>query len=215
MQGNIYAYHRISTTAQHLDRGISELKEYFSKNNIILTRDIFCDMQTGKNFSRPAYLRLKKLLKERDTIYITEMDRLGRDKKAILRELRELQEKGVCIRILELPTTLVDYSNLKDNEMAKMMMETIGNMLIELYASFAEAEMHKREKRQIEGIAAMKERGEWERYGRPRKVSKIEFEKACKAKSKQEILKEYDICKSTFYRYKKEISLDMNMVKIK
>ena len=68
--------------------------------------------------------------------------------------------------ILELPTTLVDYSGMKD-DMATMMMETINNMLIEMYASFAHAEMLKRQKRQTEGIEAMKERGEWDKYGRP------------------------------------------------
>lgn len=47
--------------------------------------------------------------------------------------------------ILELPTTLVDYSGMKD-DMASMMMETINNMLIEMYASFAHAEMLKRHK---------------------------------------------------------------------
>ena len=43
-----------------------------------------------------------------------------------------------------------------------MMMETINNMLVEMYATFAHAEMQKREKRQREGIASMKERGEWQ-----------------------------------------------------
>lgn len=68
--------------------------------------------------------------------------------------------------ILALPTTLIDYSTFTD-EMAKMMMETVNNMLIEMYASLAHAEMLKRQKRQREGIEAMKERGEWDKYGRP------------------------------------------------
>ena len=71
--------------------------------------------------------------------------------------------------ILELPTTLVDYSSMKD-DMAAMMMETINNMLIEMYDSFAHAEMMKRQNRQTEGIQAMKERGEWDKYGRPSTV---------------------------------------------
>ena len=47
-------------------------------------------------------------------------------------------------------------------------METINNMLIELYATMAQAEIEKKEKRQQEGIAAKKARGEWEEYGRPK-----------------------------------------------
>ena len=40
--------------------------------------------------------------------------------------------------ILEIPTTTQDLSTL-DNSMAKMIMETINNMLIELYATMAQA----------------------------------------------------------------------------
>lgn len=41
---------------------------------------------------------------------------------------------------LELPTTLMDLSAM-DNAMARMIMETINNMLIELYATMAQAEI--------------------------------------------------------------------------
>lgn len=68
--------------------------------------------------------------------------------------------------ILELPTTCQDFSNL-GNEMAAMLMETVNNMLVELYASIAEAELLKKKKRQWEDIEAIKERGEWSKHGRP------------------------------------------------
>lgn len=71
--------------------------------------------------------------------------------------------------ILEIPTTLVDYSSL-DNTMAAMVMETVNNMLIETYTIFAQVEVEKKEKRQREGINAKKERGEWSDYGRPRLI---------------------------------------------
>lgn len=75
-----------------------------------------------------------------DALITTEIDRLGRTKQDTLDELRKLREKNVRVMALELPTTLMDYSSI-DNEMAKMMMETINNMMIELYASMAEAEI--------------------------------------------------------------------------
>ena len=43
-------------------------------------------------------------------------------------------------------TTLMDISKL-DNTMAQMLMETVNNMLIELYAAMAQAEIEKKEKR--------------------------------------------------------------------
>jgi len=161
----VYGYHRTSTAEQHLDRGIKEINEYCLSNNIELEY-IFTDQATGKNFNRPDYIQLKKQAKKGDIILITEVDRLGRNKQDTLNELRHFKDNAIRVMILELPTTLVDYSGMKD-DMASMMMETINNMLIEMYASFAHAEMLKRQKRQIEGIEAMKERGEWNKYGRP------------------------------------------------
>ena len=74
---------------------------------------------------------------------------------------------------MELPTTLMDISKL-DNTMAQMLRETVNNMLIELYATMAQAEIEKREKRQCEGIEAKKARGDWSDYGRPA-MSKTSF----------------------------------------
>jgi DNA invertase Pin-like site-specific DNA recombinase len=161
----IYGYHRTSTREQHLDRGIQEIDTYVKKHNLALD-EMFTDQQTGKNFDRPDYKVLKRIAKSGDTIIITEVDRLGRTKEDTLKELRYFKDNNVRILILELPTTLIDYSKL-DDVMAKMMMETINNMLIEMYASLAHAEMLKREKRQKEGIQAMKARGEFNKYGRP------------------------------------------------
>jgi len=102
----------------------------------------------------------------------------------------------------------VDHSGESDNELANMMMETINNMLIEMYATLAHAEMKKREKRQTEGIRAMKERGEWEKYGRPKAIDYNLFEKEyAKVMTKDlrpfECMKRLGLTKPTFYRYKK------------
>ena len=162
-----YAYHRTSTTDQHLDRGIAELEAFCKANNIELEK-IYTDQQTGKNFNRPRYQVLKEdILRSGDTLIITELDRLGRNKQDTLKELRYFQDKGIRVMILEIPTTTQDLSKL-DNSMAKMIMDTINNMLIELYATMAQAEIEKKEKRQSEGIETKKARGEWEDYGRPK-----------------------------------------------
>ena len=49
-------------------------------------------------------------------------------------------------------------------------METINNMLLELYAAMAQAEIEKKEKRQREGIDAKKNRGEFFRAKSPGRV---------------------------------------------
>lgn len=163
----VYGYHRTSTKEQHLDRGIQEIAVFCKENHYKLEK-IYTDQQTGKNFSRPRYTVLRDdILRDGDILIITEVDRLGRNKKDTVEELRVLAERNIRVMILEIPTTLQDLSKL-DNAMAKMILETVNHMLIELYAAMAQAEIEKKEKRQREGIEQMKERGEWDNYGRPR-----------------------------------------------
>lgn len=110
-----YGYHRISTKEQHLDRGIIEIKR-FCENQKIKLESIFTDKITGKNFDRPRYTVLvEDVLRVGDTLIITELDRLGRNKQEILKQLRFLEEKGVRVMVLELPTTLFDLSQMENN----------------------------------------------------------------------------------------------------
>lgn len=109
--------------------------------------------------------------------------------------------------VLELPTTLIDLSQM-DNSLARLMIETINNILIELYASLAQAEMEKKEKRQKEGIEAKKLRGEWEDYGRPHAMEQEKFEqefmKIVRGEMKPvELRRELGLTSSTYYRYRK------------
>lgn len=202
----VYGYHRVSTAEQHLDRGIEEIENY-CKNNALKLEKIFCDKQTGKNFDRPRYQVLREdVLRSGDVLIITELDRLGRDKISTLKEIRFFQENGIRLMVLELPTTLMDMSAM-DNKLATLMLQTINNMMIELFASMAEAELDKKQKRQREGIEQMKNRGEWDRYGRPAAMDFSVFKEAYQqvidgSKKPFELMRELGLTKSTFYRYK-------------
>lgn len=200
-----YGYHRTSTREQHLDRGITEITAYCEQNQLELER-IFTDQQTGKNFNRPRYQVLKEdVLRSGDELIITEVDRLGRNKRDTLKELQYFRDHNIRVKILELPTTLMDISKL-DNTMAQMLMETVNNMLIELYAAMAQAEIEKKEKRQREGIEAKKARGDWDDYGRPSAIDiedfKIQYQRVIGGQIRPtELMKQLGISKSTYYRY--------------
>ena len=204
-----YGYHRTSTREQHLDRGIAEITAYCKQNQLELER-IFTDQQTGKNFNRPRYKVLKEdVLRSGDELIITEVDRLGRNKRDTLKELQYFRDHNIRVKILELPTTLMDISKL-DNTMAQMLMETVNNMLIELYAAMAQAEIEKKEKRQREGIEAKKARGDWDDYGRPSAIDiedfKIHYQKFIDGQMRPtELMKQLGISKSTYYRYVERI----------
>lgn len=204
------AYHRTSTKEQHLDRGIMEIEKFCRERGIELWKNkVYADQSTGKNFERPKYQILKQeVLEEGDTLIITEIDRLGRDKQGTLRELQYFKNAGIRVMVLEIPTTCVDYGAYQEG-IAAMMMETINNMLLEMFASLAQAEMDKRVKRQQEGIAAMKARGEWEKYGRPRVMTQEEFNKEYQKLEVGmvrpfELMRQLGLSKGTFYRYIKE-----------
>lgn len=203
----VYGYHRTSTSDQHLTRGITAIQEYCKTNNLQLT-EMFTDQQTGKNFNRPDYAVMKRIAKNKgDIIIVSELDRMGRNKEDTLNELQHYKSLGVRIMILEIPTTLIDYSAMGD-DMAALIMQTVNNMLIEMYATFAHAEMQKREKRQREGIQAMKDRGDWNNYGRPRAIDLKDFE-AEYLKVLSGELKPFECAKAlgltipTYYRYRK------------
>lgn len=205
---SIYGYHRTSTREQHLERGIQEIRKFCMEHKMELT-NIFTDQQTGKNFNRPRYLVLTQdVLREGDVLIITELDRLGRNKADTMRQIQMLRDRGVRIMVLELPTTLFDMADM-DNRLAAMMLDTINNLMIELYASMAEAEIEKKQKRQKEGIEQMKIRGEWDKYGRPRKVTEAEFDAVYRQVLDKTIrpvdaMRKLGISKATYYRYASE-----------
>lgn len=194
--GRIYGYARVSTTEQNIDRQIEALKKY--KDDIIL----FQDKASGKDFKRPEYEVLKRVALDGDTIVVKEMDRLGRDKDAIKKELQYFKEKGVRVVILDIPTTTVDISGM-DEGVSKEMLNMINNVLIEVLSTIAEQERKKIRERQAEGIAIAKQKGV--KLGRP----KTEYPKQwndiyIKWKNKEitsvKAMKLLDLKKSTFYR---------------
>lgn len=210
-----YGYHRTSTREQHLDRGLAEIERYCADNHIKLEK-IFTDQQTGKNFNRPRYQVMKEdVLRKGDTLIVTELDRLGRDKKETMKEIQFFKEHDVRLMVLELPTSLMDVSAM-ENSMAQMMLECIGNMMLELYASMAQAELEKKEKRQREGIEQKKKRGEWDDYGRPRALPfddfQREYEQVLSGMIRPfELIRKLNLSKPTYYRYKAQYEAEVGI----
>jgi DNA invertase Pin-like site-specific DNA recombinase len=135
---------RVSSKDQNFARQLEKAKEYVPKENV------FCDKISGRRKDRPEYDRMKSLLKSGDEVYFTEIDRIGRDKSLIVDELRWFKEKGVIVRILDLPTTLIEFPGGQE-----WVLEMVNNILIEVLATIAEQEWNKIKKRREDGIAAM------------------------------------------------------------
>ena len=140
----IYFYARVSTKGQNTDRQLEAAKAY---QNI---DEIFVDKQSGKNFDRPEYERMKAKVVKGDEVIVKELDRLGRNKDGVKAELEWFKEHGILVRILDIPTTLMVFP-----EGQSWVLEMVNNVLIEVMGSIAEQEREKILKRQKEGIAAM------------------------------------------------------------
>ena len=155
-----YGYGRVSTKGQSEERQIESLMKYVPD-----VRNIYIDKKSGKDFEREQYNLMKGQIRPGDTLYIHELDRLGRNKVLILQELEYYRDHKVVVRILNVPSTLTDYSNLGDDTLQRSLIEAMNKMLIEVLAIMAEQERINIVKRTREGIAVARQKGK--RLGRP------------------------------------------------
>jgi DNA invertase Pin-like site-specific DNA recombinase len=207
----IISYIRVSTAEQHEDRQLLEIK---GKYPDIKDKYIFFDKQTGKNFDRPEYQRMKSLIELLDgdggrvELVIHELDRLGRNKALIKEELAWFQAHGVVVRILNLPTTLIDFTDDTAG-----ILDMVHNILLEVLSTMAEAELRTRDKRQREGIEAAKAKGVYK--GRQRvKVDMESFTMLYKLWKDGKVtaskaMKHLNLKPNTFYRRVKEYEGDI------
>ncbi len=153
MQPTIYGYIRVSTKDQNEDRQkIALLEAGVIEKNIIL------DKKSGKDFDRPGYRRLCKIIKPGDILFIKSIDRLGRNYNEILEQWRYLtKEKQISIVVLDMP--LLDTRKGRD-----LTGELIADIVLQLLSYVAQTEREFIRQRQAEGIAAAKARGV--RFGR-------------------------------------------------
>ena len=136
---------RVSSKDQNLARQIAEAQNYG-----IPAENVFCDKITGRKKDRPEYDRMKSLLVKGDEVYFKELDRIGRDKCLIKEELEWFRERGILVRILDVPTTLMELPAGQE-----WVFEMVNNILIEVLGTIAEQEWKKTKQRREEGIAAM------------------------------------------------------------
>lgn len=198
----IYGYMRVSTKSQNLNRQEDALLEFgVEKDNI------FADKESGKNFDREKYQEMKSILKRNDVLVIKELDRLGRNKEMVKEELEYFKNNGIRVKILNIPTTLIDFP-----EGQEWVMDMVNNILLEVMSSIAEEERKKIKTRQAEGIAAAKAGGV--KFGPKVKYTEVQLLNALKdlkvnggTKSYSQVVRDHNIPKTTLIRYSKQLSV--------
>lgn len=156
MDSRTYYYARVSSKEQNLDRQIAAFTALGAKD-----REIITDKESGKDLERPGYQVLKNaILRRGDTLVVKSLDRLSRNKADIHNELRYFKENGIRLKVIDLPTTMMDLP-----EGQEWVFEMVNNILIEVLGTIAEQERETIRKRQAEGIQAAKAKGK--KLGRP------------------------------------------------
>ena len=156
MESRTYYYARVSSKDQNLDRQISAFRALGAQD-----REIVTDKESGKDLSRAGYQALKTtMLRRGDTLVIKSLDRLSRNKCDIKHELEYFKEHGIRLKVIDLPTTMMD---LPDGQ--EWVFEMVNNILIEVLGTIAEQERENIRTRQAEGIEAAKAKGK--KLGRP------------------------------------------------
>lgn len=199
MTGRKYGYARVSSSSQNLDRQIIALKEYVEDTNIIV------DKKSGKNLEREGYQALKGPmgLRRGDSLYVVSLDRLSRSKQDILSEVKWFKDSGIDLRILDLPTTMIDFP-----EGQEWIRDMINNILIEVLGSIAEQERITIRKRQRAGIEAAKKKGKHlGRYSVAKPENYDDVMKLWKTKNITaiEAMKRLGVTKTLFYKWAKEM----------
>ena len=118
-------------------------------------RDIIVDKESGKDLDRKGYQAFKNaMLRRGDTLVVKSLDRLSRNKYDIYNELQYFKENGIRLKVIDLPTTMLDLP-----EGQEWMFEMVNCILIEVLGTITEQERENIRKRQAEGIEAAKQNG--------------------------------------------------------
>ena len=119
----------MSSTGQNLTRQLEAFHKLGAEE-----REIITDKASGKDIGRPGYQALKTtLLRSGDTLIVTSLDRLSRKKEDIKAELQYFKEHNIRLKILDIPTTLIDPP-----EGQEWIFDMVLNILIEVMSSIAE-----------------------------------------------------------------------------
>lgn len=199
MATKTFYYARVSSKSQSLQR---QLDRFISMG--ANERDIITEKQSGKDFDRPAYKAMKEqMLRPGDCLVITSLDRLGRNKSQVKKELEYYKENGIRVKVLDIPTTLIEIQDDQD-----WVLDMVNNILIEVLGAMAEQERANIKERQAQGIEAAKKSGKV-KFGRPQAEKPDNWNDVIKRWKAGQItavqaMQETGLTKTTFYKLAKK-----------
>lgn len=232
----LYAYCRVSTQRQDLQRQIDNISKIYP--NAVIYSDKF----TGSSLDRPNWNKLHKLLQKGDTVVFDSVSRMSRDADEGAEMYTKLYSKGVNLIFLNEPycnTETYKKSAEKSipetgNEIADIYIEATNKVLMilakrQIEIAFEQAEKERKDicKRVKDGMQAKKNKAAAEgiviTYGAKQGV-KLTTKKSITAKeiirkhckdfggslNDAETAKQAGISRNTYYKYKAELRAELD-----
>ena len=152
---------------------------------------VFQEKVSGVSGKRPRLEACLEYVREGDTLVVTRLDRLARSTLHLCQIAAELDSKRVNLQVLD--------QNINTGD-------ATGRLLFNMLGAIAQFETEIRAERQREGIQKAKERGV--RFGKRKKLSAEETAELQRKRREgsliRTLMKEYDLSKSSVYRYLNE-----------
>ena len=160
-----YGYIRVSSKDQNEDRQRLALLEFG-----VPRRNLCIEKRSGKDFERPQYKRLLRVLRPGDLLVVMSIDRLGRNYEEIQNQWRRItKELKVNIVVLDMP--LLDTRRREGDDLLGTF---VADLVLQILSYVAQTEREFIHQRQAEGIAAAKARGV--KFGRRPKNRPADYE---------------------------------------
>ncbi len=197
MEEITYGYVRVSTHDQNEARQLAAMREFG-----VAEKNIFIEKLSGKDFNRPLYQRLVRVLHPGDVVVVKSIDRLGRNYTEILEQWQIItKRRQAAIVVLDMP--LLDTRQGRD-----LTGKLIADIVLQLLSYVAQTERENIRQRQAEGIAAAKANGV--RFGRQRMKLPDGFDDLAKEWSKgtvsaRQAASRLGISHHTFLKYAREL----------
>jgi DNA invertase Pin-like site-specific DNA recombinase len=160
---HLRAYLRASTKDQDASRAKEDLQRFANEREMKIV-SWYIENESGASLARPELFRLLSDCHPGDVLLVEQVDRLSRLNADDWSKLKaEIAAKRVRVVALDLPTSY-QLANAGD-DFSSRMLDAINGMMLDMLAAIARKDYEDRRRRQAQGIAAAKAKGEYK--GRP------------------------------------------------
>jgi len=178
----LVGYARVSSVGQTLEVQLDKLQQ---------CDKIFQEKVSGVTDKRPQLQTCLEYVRQGDTLVVTKLDRLARSTLHLCQIAADLERKQVALQVLD--------QNIDTNS-------ATGRLLFNMLGAIAQFETEIRAERQREGIQKARERGV--QFGVQKKLSQKQVAELQERRQQGVLIKtlmqDYDISKTSVYRYLKE-----------